>query len=557
MTARAPAAAVVRLALLAAAWLAAAPAGAAVKDLRAFERIPVLEGGRVMPMGTYARMALARVSGRASAAGLDATEWLARAMFDPAAADALPVFLVNHADTADALRLGEGRPRRRVSYRDLEPALDRLQGLCTGLSARAARDQTPADRDLLRLASALELYADIGSGRAPALLPEAPGAERWIAAADLAARPADDGAAADLRAAWAGMTAAWAAGDASSFESAAVRARAIAIGRMPDAREAARLGGENAMNRLRPFTGAMGCYALAFALAFAGLLGAGRGWVRAAMALTLLGLALHTAGLGLRTFIMARPPVTNLYSTFVFVAWMCALLGLGVEARWRGGLGALAGGVGGALLLFIARGYELAGDPMNKVVAVLDSNLWLTVHVLTIAMGFAGCLMAGVVGHVALVRGGRPGGNGPDPVAQSLRALLAFGLVLTFVGTVLGGFWADQSWGRFWGWDPKENGALLILLWVAALLHARAGGLVRDAGLAVGAVFGNVVVGIAWLGVNLLNVGQHSYGWTSGAALGLAVFAAVETLFVLAAWPAVRRRRAAAAGTASAAQPHA
>jgi hypothetical protein len=81
-----------------------------------------------------------------------------------------------------------------------------------------------------------------------------------------------------------------------------------------------------------------------------------------------------------------------------------------------------------------------------------------------------------------------------------------------FVGTILGGIWADQSWGRFWGWDPKENGALLIVLWNATILHARWGGLIRERGLAVMSVFGNIVVSLSWFGVNMLGVGLHSYG---------------------------------------------
>jgi len=83
---------------------------------------------------------------------------------------------------------------------------------------------------------------------------------------------------------------------------------------------------------------------------------------------------------------------------------------------------------------------------------------------------------------------------------------------------VLGGIWADQSWGRFWGWDPKENGALLIVLWNATILHARWGGLVRERGLMNLAVIGNIVTSFSWFGVNLLGIGLHSYGFTDTGA---------------------------------------
>jgi hypothetical protein len=89
---------------------------------------------------------------------------------------------------------------------------------------------------------------------------------------------------------------------------------------------------------------------------------------------------------------------------------------------------------------------------------------------------------------------------------------------------VLGGIWADQSWGRFWGWDPKENGAVLIVLWNAVILHARWGGIVRERGLAVLAIFGNVVTAWSWFGTNMLGVGLHSYGFMDSALLALASF---------------------------------
>ena len=94
--------------------------------------------------------------------------------------------------------------------------------------------------------------------------------------------------------------------------------------------------------------------------------------------------------------------------------------------------------------------------------------------------------------------------------------IICFATLFSFVGTILGGIWADQSWGRFWGWDPKENGALLIVLWNAVILHARWGGMIRERGLAILAAGGNIVTCWSWFGVNELGVGLHSYGFTEG-----------------------------------------
>jgi hypothetical protein len=103
-------------------------------------------------------------------------------------------------------------------------------------------------------------------------------------------------------------------------------------------------------------------------------------------------------------------------------------------------------------------------------------------------------------------------------------AIICFAMLFSFVGTVLGGIWADQSWGRFWGWDPKENGALLIVIWNALILHARWGGLVKERGLMNLAIFGNVVTAWSWFGTNMLGIGLHSYGFMDAAFKWLMLF---------------------------------
>src|SRR5205814_4130441 len=102
-------------------------------------------------------------------------------------------------------------------------------------------------------------------------------------------------------------------------------------------------------------------------------------------------------------------------------------------------------------------------------------------------------------------------------LGQATYGVLCAALLVSFTGTVLGGIWADQSWGRFWGWDPKENGAVLIVIWNALVLHARWAGLVKQRGVAVLAVFGNVVTAWSWFGTNMLGIGLHSYGFMEGA----------------------------------------
>jgi ABC-type transport system involved in cytochrome c biogenesis permease subunit len=164
--------------------------------------------------------------------------------------------------------------------------------------------------------------------------------------------------------------------------------------------------------------------------------------------------------------------------------------------------------------------------------------------VVTITMGYAGCVAAGVLGHLYLLQALRKPLHdaGMQSILRAIYGLLAFGLIFSFLGTMLGGVWADQSWGRFWGWDPKENGALLIVLWCAILFHARIAGMIGPLGMAAGSVLGIIVVLMAWLGINLLGVGLHSYGFTSGLARGLWTAVAFEVSFVVATLMLIQRR---------------
>jgi ABC-type transport system involved in cytochrome c biogenesis permease subunit len=159
--------------------------------------------------------------------------------------------------------------------------------------------------------------------------------------------------------------------------------------------------------------------------------------------------------------------------------------------------------------------------------AVLDSNFWLATHVVVITIGYSATFLAGFLAIVFILRGVFSR-TLDKATAQSLNrmvyGIVCFALLFSFVGTVLGGIWADQSWGRFWGWDPKENGAALIVLWNAVILHSRWGGYIRQRGLMVLAVFGNIVTSWSWFGTNMLGVGLHSYGFMDKAFIWLLIF---------------------------------
>jgi len=257
-------------------------------------------------------------------------------------------------------------------------------------------------------------------------------------------------------------------------------------------------------------------------------------WYNLGLLSVMAGFIPHVLGLVMRIIIMARPPVSSLYETFIFVGFIAVLLGLFIEYYNRQWLGIVTAAISGTALLFIANKYSAEGDTLKVLIAVLNSNFWLATHVTTITMGYAATCVGGLLGHIWLVQAAfRKDVQTLDKTYKTTLGILGVALTLTFLGTNLGGIWADQSWGRFWGWDPKENGALMIVLWTALLFHAKVAQMIGPLGLAVGAVIGMMVVMWAWFGVNLLSVGLHSYGFTSGVATSLIIYAVFEVVFIL------------------------
>jgi len=302
-------------------------------------------------------------------------------------------------------------------------------------------------------------------------------------------------------------------------------------------KEAGKGRAEFYFNRVKMFLHATIIYICAFVLAGAALLTFGS-WPTASEAFRrsafyLIGLAfvVHTAGLIFRMALEGRPPVTNLYSSAIFIGWGACILGLILERIYKVGLGSAMAGLAGFVTLLIAHNLALGGDTMEMMRAVLDTNFWLATHVVVVTLGYASTFVAGVLAMGYVVLGvftptltARKDFDLSKALTKMVYAIVCFATLFSFTGTVLGGIWADQSWGRFWGWDPKENGALLIVIWNALILHARWGGLVKERGLMNLAIFGNVITAWSWFGTNMLGIGLHSYGFMDAAFKWLMLF---------------------------------
>jgi len=355
-------------------------------------------------------------------------------------------------------------------------------------------------------------------------------------------------------------------------------------------------------NSVKPFLHAMIIYLFAFVLACSGLLtltvapSLSEALRRSAFYLVVVAGLVHTFGLIFRMALEGRPPVTNLYSSAIFIGWGTMVLGLLLEKVYRVGIGSVVASLAGFVTLMIAHNLALGGDTMEMLRAVLDTNFWLATHVVVITLGYASTFAAGLLAIIYIFVGvstplltqkvgaGRSSpSSDPQPAASGSEFILAsraqpvspaipsrqgrdkaqatvasrskteskesqivlggalttmvyaivcFATLFSFVGTVLGGIWADQSWGRFWGWDPKENGALLIVIWNAVILHARWGNLVGNRGLMNLAVFGNIVTSFSWFGVNMLGIGLHSYGFMDAAFKWLMIFIASQLVVI-------------------------
>jgi ABC-type transport system involved in cytochrome c biogenesis permease subunit len=321
-------------------------------------------------------------------------------------------------------------------------------------------------------------------------------------------------------------------GSAEDFNTAVTAYRDTYLAHVPQA-DLTRVRVEAIYNRLSPFYNCMILYVLVFVMACGSWILTALRWDggaaslrRSALALATVTVVVHFASLLCRMYLMNRwlVFVTNLYSSAIFIGWACVCLGLLVELLFGRGLGTAVASVIGASTLVIAYFLGLDGDTLNMLQAVLDTNFWLATHVTTVTLGYSATYFAGIFGLVYILTGVATPfltGEVRKSLGQVIYGVVSFATLLSFTGTVLGGIWADQSWGRFWGWDPKENGALLIVIWNALILHARWGGLVKQRGVAVLAVFGCVVTTWSWFGTNQLGVGLHSYGFTTGRTIAI------------------------------------
>jgi ABC-type transport system involved in cytochrome c biogenesis permease subunit len=338
-----------------------------------------------------------------------------------------------------------------------------------------------------------------------------------------ATRPEEDPAAE----AFANVLRTWRSGNAADFNGALRDYRNKSLAGVLSSEQERKVQWETAYNRLAPFYHCAALFLLAFVLGCAAWLGWFMPLNRAATLVCALALVVHSAAMAVRIYLQGRPPVTNLYSSAIFIGWGGIAVCLVLERVYRNGIGIVVGSFLGFATMIVAHHLGMGKDTLEKLEAVLDTNFWLATHVTTVTLGYMATFVAGFLGVLYVLRGvftRSLDSSANRTLSQMIYGILCFAMLLSFVGTVLGGIWADQSWGRFWGWDPKENGAVLIVIWNALVLHARWAGLVKQRGVAVLAIGGNIMTAWSWFGTNQLGIGLHAYGFDSSLAAGCRYF---------------------------------
>lgn len=507
----------------------------------------IQQGGRVKPFDTFARELVRSVTGKEAFEGADPVftvlYWWAHGSKDanPATED-LKIIEIRNLEFKKQLNLAA--EERWFSVKELE-ANTTYQAQQQELRNLPPKGKIPERFAVLtEVVTKIHSVKEVSHGQALSILP-APSKidDPWIVLGDLPDSVPEAGSDSkmdakgrDLLGHLLGMRQSVLNNDGAKFKSSAEGTYQIVskLGPYPSYSELAR---EVHYNHFRPFRKAWMCYLLSLVLMFLAFNSQGRLYWLGMLAAS-SGLGLHIYGFYLRCTIAGRPPVTNMYESVIWVAFGAVLFSLIFEFKHRARSYLLSSSAAAVVCLVLADTLPAVLDPsIRPLTPVLRSNFWLTIHVLTITLGYAAFLLSLGIGHMVLWRYAFQSDQ-KETVSSLNKALyksLQVGVLLLAAGTILGGVWANSSWGRFWGWDPKEVWALIALLGYLAILHGRYAGWLGHFGTAAWSVLAFQGVLMAWYGVNfVLGAGLHSYGFGNGGVEYVSIFTGAELLFVLA-----------------------
>lgn len=256
-----------------------------------------------------------------------------------------------------------------------------------------------------------------------------------------------------------------------------------------------------------------------------------------ALGLAALTILVQTIYLTLRVYISGRAPITNMYETVIFSGYGGLFLSM-IIGHFKKEKTYLYMGLAYNLctLMMITFATNMVSPSISPLVPVLRDNFWLSTHVTTIIMSYGALALSWILANTILFK--RAFGNFSDSDETYYNDLiyttLKYGVIMLAAGIILGGVWADYSWGRFWGWDPKETWSLIVLCIYMAILHGKYTNWINNNrfGTLVAGAFMSVMM--AWFGVNyILATGLHSYGFSQGGAYFLGAFFTIQTVTLI------------------------
>lgn len=518
--------------------LASACIGARANVGEPLEQLPIQDAGRIKPFDTFARETLQLVYGKKTFDGKGASEIVFTWLLVPDHWMNAPIIELRHKGLKEALKITSQErwftPQSLFTNERIPLLIQEVQSL------RERQEKlNPYYQAVERLDNQLSLFQAIRTGQALRFVPD-PASDRWKAVSEL------DG---EMREAFNKIskgfvdTVATTKGqsdpDPSEEYKTAVKefmakARAIAPEKYADM---TRIGWEQHLNRFHPFKWAWIIYLTGLLFLFLSV-NLRQSWAKPLFWTFLTGgFLLHAYGMILRIYLAGRPPVSNMYETVVWVPFCCVLLGF-ILARVQKTKLLLVCAATVAIFCLILT--DLAPTVLDASIQplepVLRSTFWLSTHVLIITLSYAAFFLAFAVGDVMLFLHLKDEHKYVHEIrvgTQSVYRAIQVGIVLLAFGIILGGIWADYSWGRFWGWDPKETWALISLLGYVAVLHGRLVGWIKNFELSAAAVVSFSLVIMSWYGVNfVLGAGLHSYGFGAGGVEYVTAFVVGHLLYV-------------------------
>lgn len=514
-------------------------------DFKQFGLLAIQDGGRRKPVDTFARETLIKISGRSTytsgAKTWQGNDFILSMLLDTHKWQEEPIILVSLGQLIE--QLGLDKSKRRFSFAQLSalPELNRLAGEAHALR-KAEKPLSRLQSEVMAVTERLGLFAHVMDGSAFLLVP-APEktTDPWIVPPAFSQHYTETQFA-PVQTQLQTMANSYVRGDGFAFGRAANQLRDGLRSLSPKIYpEESQLRLEYFYNHWDGFYRAAWSYGIALVLlAIAHFRRAagrtGRILPLAGVIIAIAGLLFHASGIAMRCLIAGRPPVTNMYESIIWVSFAVSFFGMIFFTRYRTPVYLLAALPVSLVALLLVHQMPIAmPSSIDPLVPVLRDNFWLTIHVLTITLSYAAFALAMGFGHILLWRYARNpvSARADQPMHFWLYRVLQLGVILLAAGTILGGVWANYSWGRFWGWDPKETWALIALLCYILTLHGRLAGWWTQFGLVVASVVCFLAVLMAWYGVNfVLGKGLHSYGFGLGGETYVVSFVIADLLFV-------------------------